>query len=111
MKLDGKWITVPQDLGDIVPVFQKTWSIKKKINRATLLITALGVYEAELNGKRVSQYVLAPGWTAYEKRIQVQKYDITEMIQGNNALSVIFLRINSRRPQNSLMRRHPVGTA
>lgn len=88
MKLDGKWITVPQDLGDIVPVFQKTWSIKKKINRATLLITALGVYEAELNGKRVSQYVLAPGWTAYEKRIQVQKYDITEMIQGNNALSV-----------------------
>ena len=44
-------------------------------------MTALGVYEAVLNGKRVSDYVLAPGWTTYEKRLQVQTYDITDMLR------------------------------
>ena len=45
-------------------------------------ITALGVYEAELNGRRVGGFVLAPGWTSYDHRLQVQTYDVTELLLG-----------------------------
>ncbi|MGN1019310.1 MAG: alpha-L-rhamnosidase N-terminal domain-containing protein [Aristaeellaceae bacterium] len=42
-----------------------------------------------MNGSRVGQFVLAPGWTSYEHRIQVQRYDVTAMLQENNGLSVL----------------------
>lgn len=77
-------------MGDICPVFEKVWKVKKKIHRAELFMTALGVYESSINGNRVGEYVLAPGWTSYNKRLQYQKYDITEHLNiGNNAFNVI----------------------
>lgn len=51
-------------------------------------MTALGVYEAVLNGSRVGQYVLAPGWTSYKSRLQYQVYDITQLLKDENRLSV-----------------------
>ncbi len=55
--------------------------------RATLHATALGVYTVEINGKRVSDECLAPGWSAYQKRIHSQAYDVTALIrEGNNAI-------------------------
>ena len=51
-------------------------------------ITALGVYVAELNGTRVGDFVLAPGWTSYEHRLQVQTYDVTELLTEENELHV-----------------------
>lgn len=82
------WIQDPVHMDDVCPVFKKTWTCDKKIDHAVLRMSALGVYEAYLNGKRVSDYVLAPGWTVYEKRLQVQEYDITELLENENELFV-----------------------
>ncbi len=82
------WITVSADTGDAAPVFRKAFPAAKPIEKAELEITALGVYEAELNGRRVGDFVLAPGWTSYAHRLQVQVYDVTGLIQKENDLRV-----------------------
>lgn len=59
------------------------------VKSARLYITACGLYEAKLNGKKVGNFCLAPGHTDYRKRIQLQTYDVTELINdGNNDLTV-----------------------
>lgn len=88
MDFQGKWIRTSEEIGDICPVFRKSWTQEKKIEKAELYLTALGIYEAKLNGKRISEDVLTPGWTSYEKRLQYQKYDITELTERENALTV-----------------------
>lgn len=50
--------------------------------KARLYVTACGLYEVKINGKRVGNFVLAPGHTDYTKRIQCQAYDVTDLIQG-----------------------------
>ncbi len=58
--------------------------------RATLYATALGLYELRLNGQRVGDALLAPQWTAYDKRVQVQAYDVTPLVRrGSNALGAV----------------------
>ncbi|MFD3573348.1 alpha-L-rhamnosidase [Streptomyces sp. NPDC058644] len=61
----------------------------KKVARARLYSTALGLYDAWLNGERVGDDRLAPGWTDYDKRVQYQTYDVTRQLKpGANALGV-----------------------
>ena len=84
----SSWITVSQDTGSICPVFRKMFAAEKVIKKAELEITALGVYHAEINGRRVSDFVLAPGWTSYDHRLQVQTYDVTDMLKDENDLQV-----------------------
>lgn len=88
MGFQAAWIQAAEELGSVCPVFKKEWKLEKKVQRAELYLTALGVYRAELNGKKVSAYVLAPGWTSYQKRLQYQQYDITELLEEENALTV-----------------------
>ena len=89
MEWCANWIKSDGDFGDdICPVFEKRFPLGK-INSAKLYVTALGVYEAVLNGKRISDFVLAPGWTSYDHRLQYQEYDVTDMLSENNVLSVI----------------------
>ena len=58
-----------------------------KVVRATVHATALGVYTLEINGKRVSDERLAPGWSAYQRRIHSQTYDVTPLLrEGTNAI-------------------------
>ncbi len=85
---NSNWITTAPEMGDACPVFRKRFCAEKEIASAALEITALGVYEAELNGKRVGSFVLAPGWTSYDKRLQVQSYDVTGLIKKENDLCV-----------------------
>lgn len=87
-EFSAKWICSTKEVQDVCPVFRKYININKKIVNAKLLITALGVYEAMINGDRVSDYVLAPGWTVYSKRIQYQEYDITALLTDNNRIEV-----------------------
>ncbi|WP_193214863.1 alpha-L-rhamnosidase [Luteolibacter marinus] len=57
------------------------------IRRAVLHATALGVYSVEINGTRVSDECLAPGWSAYQRRVHSQAYDVTALLQeGANAI-------------------------
>ena len=84
----SSWITVSRDTGDVCPVFRRVFAAKKAMKKAELEITALGVYKAEINGIRVSSYVLAPGWTSYDHRLQVQTYDVTALLSADNDLRV-----------------------
>ncbi|WP_405392806.1 glycoside hydrolase family 78 protein [Streptomyces sp. NBC_01102] len=62
---------------------------RKRVARARLYATALGLYEVFLNGERVGEDRLAPGWTDYDKRVQYQTYDVTGLVApGGNALGV-----------------------
>jgi alpha-L-rhamnosidase len=70
---------------------RKNFVAAKPVARARLYATALGVYEASLNGRRVSDDLLTPGWTDYTKRVMVQTYDVTKLIQpGQNAVGTVF---------------------
>lgn len=82
------WIKSNQDNGDACIEFVKDFTASRNIKSAALQITALGVYEAKLNNVRVSEYILAPGWTEYDKRLQYQTYDVTCIIEKQNTLVV-----------------------
>ena len=91
----AQWIT-PGYSEDTVqrpsPYFRKAFSVpaNKKIRSATAYITAHGLYEAYLNGKRIGNAYLTPGWTSYGKRLQYQVYDVTDQLQtGDNALGAV----------------------
>ena len=92
MEWKGKWIGPAQSMGDVCPVFAREFSKGdfpgKEVESVQLQVTALGVYEAQLNGKRIGDYVLAPGWTSYETRHQYQCYDITELVEDRNRLEI-----------------------
>ncbi|MFF1709779.1 alpha-L-rhamnosidase [Streptomyces sp. NPDC058268] len=61
----------------------------RTVARARLYSTALGLYDAWLNGERVGDDRLAPGWTDYNKRVQYQTYNVTKQLKaGANALGV-----------------------
>jgi alpha-L-rhamnosidase len=60
---------------------RKSFAVKGPVARARLYATALGVYEASINGKLVSDDQFAPGWTDYYKRTMVQTYDVTNLLQ------------------------------
>ena len=71
-------------------LFRKQFALNKKIAAATLYITAHGMYEAQLNGKKIGDAYLTPGWTSYNKRLQYQVYDVTGLLaNGNNAIGAM----------------------
>lgn len=68
-------------------LFQKTFAISENIKSAKLFSTAAGVYEIEINGQKISDDFLKPGWTTYEKRILHQYYDVSDyIISGQNCI-------------------------
>ncbi len=72
------------------PLFRKTFSINKKVRYAVAYITAHGLYEASINGQRVGDAYLTPGWTSYNKRLQYQAYDVTALLKnGGNAVGAV----------------------
>jgi len=76
----------------MVPVayLRKPFEVTKPIRSARLYATAAGVYEAHLNGRRVGDDVLAPGWTDYRKRIRYQTHDVSRQLKpGTNVLGGI----------------------
>ena len=105
---EGAWISLgegpPQDVdpptGDEYddvgtalapsPYLRKEFRLEKPVSRARLYATALGVYEPYVNGERVGEDVLAPGWTDYRKRVQYQTYDVTGLLEeGRNVLGAV----------------------
>lgn len=78
-------------LDDPAPLLQGSWTLPDaEIVSARLYATAHGVYEATINGTRVGDHVLAPGWTSYHHRLRYQTYDVTELVRaGANQVSVV----------------------
>lgn len=74
------------------PMFRRDFALEegKTVEKARLYATALGTYEAYLNGRRVGTDCLAPGWTEYFDRLDYQAYDVTELLlEGDNAIGAV----------------------
>ncbi len=90
MDKKAKWICAGRDIGQVSPCFYKRISVKGEIACATAYVSAVGVYNFLINGKKVGNAVLAPGWTSYKNRIQYQEYDITPLLaNGENVISIL----------------------
>jgi alpha-L-rhamnosidase len=73
-----------------VKALRRAFEVKSPVKSARLYSTALGAYELFLNGQRVSEDVLAPGWADYREHVVYQTYDVTAMVaQGKNALGAL----------------------
>ncbi|MGC2887578.1 MAG: glycoside hydrolase family 78 protein [Candidatus Acidiferrum sp.] len=90
----AKWIT-PNLVEDETksnpsPMLRSEFSVKRKVERARLYATAMGLYEMSLNGKRVGDQYFTPGWTAYDFRYQYQTYDVTSLVKnGGNCIGAM----------------------
>jgi alpha-L-rhamnosidase len=88
----AKWIEPVQDTARRIPALmvRKDFSVAKKISSARAYVTSHGFYELSINGKKVGDQVLTPGWTSYQARLQYQVYDITNHLQqGQNAIGAM----------------------
>src|ERR1044072_2347227 len=109
----AQWITIGYEEDSVMrpcPTFKKTYKINKSIRSATLYITALGLYEATMNNKRVGKAYFTPGWTSYDKRLQYQEYDVKSLLQkGDNEINVTVGEGWYRGPFGGLMQRDNYG--
>ena len=88
----ASWIEPEQDTVRYIPALlvRKNFELKKNIAYATVFVTSHGFYQLYFNGAKVGDDVFTPGWTAYQKRLQYQVYDVSNLLQqGNNAVGAI----------------------
>jgi len=86
----AKWITANRTDKDPLPIFRKPIKLGKSVKRAIVHICGLGHYELSINGWRVGDHVIDPGWTNYRKTCLYSTYDVTDMLQkGDNVLGVM----------------------
>jgi alpha-L-rhamnosidase len=72
------------------PLLRREFVVRPGLRQARLYVTALGVYEAQLNGVTVGDHVMAPGWTSYNFRLRYQTFDVTNLLaEGPNAIGAI----------------------
>lgn len=75
---------------DPMPLFRKTFQTAKKPVAARLYVSGLGYSEAYLNGKKIGDHVLDPGWTTYKKQVLYTTYDVTNLLQqGKNTIGFL----------------------
>ncbi|MCK5821094.1 MAG: family 78 glycoside hydrolase catalytic domain [Bacteroidales bacterium] len=93
----ANWIGMPKNQADKndysippSPMMRKVFMLEKPVQKAIFFASAKGVYEVWMNGEKIGNQVLAPGWTDYEQLIQYQVYSIGDLKQGDeNCISVI----------------------
>lgn len=86
----------------VVPMFRKEFNVGENLEKASINISGLGHYELHVNGEKVGDRFLAPGWTNYDKRIFYNTFDITDLLKnGRNAIGVLagngFYNVNRER--------------
>jgi len=86
----------------VAPIFRKEFATAGEIEKASINISGLGHYELHVNGEKVGDRFLAPGWTNYDKRIFYNTFDITDLLKkGKNAIGVLagngFYNVNRER--------------
>ncbi len=78
------WVSTP------CPFLRKGFTLAKPVAQARLYVTALGLYEFHLNGRKVGDQLLAPGWTDYRHRVRYQVYDVAEQLSaGENVAGAV----------------------
>ena len=88
----SNWITYNDDTKEKVWEYTKQFSLNKKVNKAILYSSAIGVYTASVNNQKCPVYHLAPGYTYYNKRTQYQETDITSLCKDVCNLSLNHIR-------------------
>ncbi len=85
---NAKWIKCPSDIGTVSPVFEKEIDAASAVKKASICVSAIGLYALYINGERIGDSVLCPGWSYYEDHVQYQKYDITEYMSAPSKISI-----------------------
>jgi len=93
-KWEASWITFPDEPaadGGSLPGhhYRNEFSTSKKISSARAYVTAHGLYELYINGKKVGDELFTPGWTSYNKRLQYQTFDVTDLLQNENTVAAV----------------------
>lgn len=102
---DGSYQFTEKKVSPVPMVFRKTIQTPKPVAWARLYVTAMGIYELELDGKKLGEQYFAPGFTSYKSQLQYQTYDVTGLLHGTNTLtatvaggwavgSFVFTRVN-----------------
>jgi alpha-L-rhamnosidase len=72
------------------PMLRREFDLGSRIARARAYVTSHGLYELFVNGKRVGDELMTPGWTSYNRRLQYQTYDVTSLLKaGRNAVGAV----------------------
>lgn len=75
---------------NVLPIFRKAFTVKGPVKRATAYISGLGHFEMSLNGEKVGDHFLDPGWTDYDEHALYVTFDIKDQLkQGANAMGVM----------------------
>lgn len=83
----GEWISAGNSAG---PLLRKTFDVEKPVSKARLYICGIGYYEARLNGQKVGDNALDPGWTDYAKTLLYTTFDVTHLMRREgNALGIL----------------------
>ncbi len=85
----GKWIQAPRPQWGVSPLFLKHFELSGQAAEARVYISGIGYYELTVNGKRVGERQLEPGWTDYSKRVLYSVYDVGDLLsEGENTLGI-----------------------
>ena len=77
-------------VNDVLPLLRKRFNLRKAVRSATIYICGLGQFRLSLNGKKLGDHFLDPGWTKYDRHALYVAFDVTRQLQqGNNALGVM----------------------
>ncbi|MBW1644525.1 MAG: family 78 glycoside hydrolase catalytic domain, partial [Deltaproteobacteria bacterium] len=72
------------------PYFRKTFTVYENLRKATLYVSALGLFEISINGKRAGRDHFMPGWTNYSKRVYYKAYPVTDLVlKGENVIGAV----------------------
>jgi alpha-L-rhamnosidase len=76
--------------GGPAPMLRREFKVLGAIRQARAYVTSRGLYELYMNGQRVGDQLFTPGWTSYDKRIQYQTYDVTDLVKsGGNVVGAL----------------------
>ena len=88
--IEGKGNKNMPEVKDVLPLFRKDFGIRNNIKQATMFICGLGQFELSINGEKIGNHFLDPGWTEYDKQSLYVTFDVTKNLQrGTNAIGVM----------------------
>ena len=92
----------------VLPLLRKSFAVNKPVRKATAFVTGLGQYELHINGVKIGDQFLSPGWTNYDKRVLYNVLDVTSQVtNGNNAIGVMlgngFYNVPNERYRKTLL--------
>ncbi|HEY3285328.1 MAG TPA: family 78 glycoside hydrolase catalytic domain [Armatimonadota bacterium] len=87
----GKWIARTRDIAELpAPLLRKAFTLTGKVKRARAYVCGLGYYELRLNGEKVGDHHLDPGYTRFDRRALYVTYDVTSQLkEGENCLGAM----------------------